>query len=409
MRVTPVAVATSLALLAACSDNSSPPVGVGTPPASLQTSASPETNLARLVALALREPSARAALHRASSASPVKEGKLHLSTYLRSAQGKPLMLAMSRAGVVSESYVSGLLSTLPNLEMYLPFDAHRARWRGGNNLLVAIQLEEFADALAFGLDGRALSLPDSVEPATPTIALVPAESFDATGFPYTHHLARGMRADVNRGGARNGLSASADAAGEAQWYEGMWITEMHIPGDYEGAFRGDPEYEMFLENNSTNPRSTMVCTGNNSVAPYRWNMDGKDFTNDWLQAQQYEMGTNVPSVLSVWEDDDTSCKIVQDKDYVKLATDAITNAAGAYKAIKRKQFENGQFLVKLYHAFANTRAIIKGEDEFVGVSAGLNSISSTPQRFELKDRYMQNKGWFVTVWQRRCIGCIQGV
>ena len=183
MRATSLALAASFTLLAACGGDSSPPVGVGNPPPSLQSIGGPEANLARLVALGMREPSARAAFHRASSSSPVKEGKLHLSTYLRSAQGKPLRLAMSRAGIVSESHILGLLGQLPNLEMYLPFDAHRERWQGGSEVLVAIQLKEFSDALGFDMNGTPVTLPDSLEPTKPTIALVPSESFDAAGQP----------------------------------------------------------------------------------------------------------------------------------------------------------------------------------------------------------------------------------
>jgi hypothetical protein len=413
--------AVALLVAAACADDPTTPPRAPAPATSaVRADAAAEAQLpalrelAQLVALGMREPTARAAFRHASAGSPVKEGKLHLATFLRSPHGKPLLIALSRAagerpggGPKSESQVLALLDALPALELYLPVDAHRDRWQGESDVLVAAQLGESGEVIGFDVTGSPVAIDERVAPTTPTVAIVPAESFEPSGQPRRRDVVRGTDAGGGAGPAVRSADATTapSAVAAAQVYEGIWITEIHIPNEsrYEPWYRGDPEYEMRIERSNTTPRAAMVCTGAQSIEPYAWNMDGTDYYSDWLQAQSYELGTNVPFVLSVWEDDDTPCKVVQDKDYVKLAADAIKNALGVYKAIKTKQFQNGEWVVNLLRAGASTLAILRSEDDFVGVSAGTAGITSTPHRFELKDEYMQNRGWFVARWSRRTI------
>ena len=79
--------------------------------------------------------------------------------------------------------------------MYLPVPAHRAAWRGDDNLLVATVGADHEAPVAFTLDGRRIVLDAERPPATPVLVVVPVETdFD--------HPSRGpAAANIVSGGA----------------------------------------------------------------------------------------------------------------------------------------------------------------------------------------------------------------
>lgn len=391
-----VGVATTAAVLAlaACGDNSEQPVMVETAAPAAQASAEPAMQqLARLVATSLRDPSVRAQLHAAVAGSPVKEGKLYLSEYLNG-QGNALLRAMARAGGVSQAEILGLIAQTGALEMYLPVDAHRAAWKGGDNVIVAAQLVEEQAPFGVDLQGRTLTLSLESEPSTPVISLVPAESFDANGRAYGRAAAgNGLRTNVAVSGVGPRLGMNPDGS-----WTGLWVNEVHTSQEYEPWTKGDPEFEMHLDNATT--RERRVCAEeDNSIEPYRFNMDGTNYYNAFLIADETELPQGQPFTIYLYEDDDTRCVVKDDKDYPKLIADVLTNSASVYKALKSKEWVNGEWVVKAYNAGVAFKSLITGNDEFAGMTAGLSDVGTTPQTFQLKDQNANNIGWVSLQWK----------
>jgi hypothetical protein len=211
------------------------------------------------------------------------------------------------------------------------------------------------------------------------------ESFDAQGRPFNRSLAP-------RGDYRVAADARLNQNPDGSW-TGLWVNEVHTVEEFEGWALGDPEFEFYLQNADT--RQVLVCAGNESIEPYRFNMDATNYYADFLIAAENEIPEGTNRVVAMYEDDDGVCQIKDDKDYVKLTSDALTNSFDAYKAVKQKQWQTSNFVVHVFNAIIAFKAIASGNDEFVGVSAGLGDITDTPQTFQLKDQNRQNKGWVV--------------
>jgi hypothetical protein len=336
----------------------------------------------RALALALKDPSLRALIHQELTHSEVKEGKLHFQRFLRGA-GAPLVAAMGRAAKLREEEVSGLLKQLGSAEFYLPVAEHRQRWSGGSELIVATQWEESEIPVGFDLEGQPVALSLEKPPDVPTLVIVPAESFDAEGLAYGRHL------------AQSGTSPSLTAM------TGLWINEIHTnSGLYEPWTKGDPEFEIYLEKADSDPRVSLSCADQDlAVEPFKWDMNGNDYSAPFLVAEQNMLPTGTPRVLSMWEDDDGRCTIKTDRDYVKLTTDAFTNAFDVYKLINNKQYTDGQIYVKVYNAYISLRSIISGGDDYVGTAAVMEDITTAPKQFTLMNQNMNPTGWGFIQWK----------
>jgi hypothetical protein len=325
--------------------------------------------LAAAAARALAEPEVRRAFFEATRTSSVKEGKVFLRSFL-GGEGKAMLGHMARSMGKGHAAISQLLDEAGPMEIYLPVEAHRAAWRGDDHLLVATQLDEKLPIHGFDLQGAEVALSPKAPPETPVISIVPAESFSAEG--------------ASRDAAAAPRSLTSGPASLTS-YTGLWINQVDIGGSYESWPRGAPEYEMHLQS-ATSPRNIIVCAEeSSSVEPYRWNMDGSSYTADFLIAGDSDMPANVPMVIAVYEDDDTRCVIKTDKDYVKLSVDLLTNSASVYEAIASKQWLSGAWIVNLSNAVLAARSIVSGNDEFVGVSAGLSNIGTSEATLTLRN------------------------
>lgn len=375
-------VAAAVLGLAACNDAAEAPLAPETgAAAAAQTPA--DQRLARLVATALRNPEVRAQLRSDLAASPVKEGKLYLRSYLNGS-GQGLLTAMSRAAGTGQDAVLELVGQMRPLEIYIPVAEHRQAWNGGSDVVVAIQLVEHTDPFGVDLNGRAVALSYETAPSTPVISIVPTESFDAQGEP----LARDR--------ARSGASFTHSTTGTM--FTGLWVNHINVGHDYEDWTRGSPEFEFWLINSQT--RGTITCAEEDvTVEPYRFNMDGTSYSNDFLLAAEYEMPQSVPLGIAMYEDDDTRCVIRDDKDYIKLATDAFTNAYGAYKALTSKEWVNGQWIMQVAHAYMAFASIVKSNDEFVGIATGTENVDGTERVFTLANEQMIKTGTVYLQWK----------
>ncbi|HEX2209974.1 MAG TPA: hypothetical protein VHG93_20025 [Longimicrobium sp.] len=375
-------VAAAVLGLAACNDAAEAPLAPESG-AAAAAQVPAEHRLARLVAAGLRNPQVRAQLRSDMAESPVKEGKLYLRSYL-GGSGQGLLVAMSRAAGTGQQGVLDLVNQAPALEIYMPVAEHRQAWNGGTDVLVAIQLAERTNPFGVDLNGREVALSYETAPATPVISIVPTESFDAQGEP------------LSRDRARPGASFTHSTTGAM--FTGLWVNHINVGHDYEDWTRGSPEFEFWLINSQN--RSTITCAEEDrSVEPYRFNMDGTSYSNDFLLAAEYEMPQGVPLSIAMYEDDDTRCEIRDDKDYIKLATDAFTNAYGAYKALTSKEWVNGQWIMQVGHAYMAFASIARSNDEFVGVATGSQSVDGTERVFTLANDQMMKTGTVYLQWK----------
>lgn len=140
--------------------------------------------LARWVAVALNDQNVRAQVqqHLRSSRSTL-EHKLDLRPYLRGTGGS-LLKRVAGAGGVSEQQILATLDALPALEFYMPVRAHRNRWTGTEEVLVAASLEENT-VIAFDPQGRAVPVSAATPPDRPTLVLVPNETDFSREVPAT--------------------------------------------------------------------------------------------------------------------------------------------------------------------------------------------------------------------------------
>jgi hypothetical protein len=104
-------------------------------------SAGAEQEFARVLALALREPEARALVHGAMRGSRFNEHKLVLQTFLETRDGARLASAMAAAGGVDEGQVRGWAARLPAMDFYVPFVEHRRNWTGGADVVVGANMD----------------------------------------------------------------------------------------------------------------------------------------------------------------------------------------------------------------------------------------------------------------------------
>jgi hypothetical protein len=134
--------------------------------------------LAQEVAMALQYPEVRAAVYQDLRASPFKENKVHLRSYLQG-EGRPLLdrVAASK-GVTSEAALR-TLDSLVDLEFYMPVKEHWLTWDASEALLVASDLSDDDDVLPAVFDLKGDPWPNvsyEAPPTVPTLVLVPVET-----------------------------------------------------------------------------------------------------------------------------------------------------------------------------------------------------------------------------------------
>jgi hypothetical protein len=355
-----------------------------------ETSARREASqkLTQALARALRDPSMRGLIRAAMAETLVKEDKVHFTSYVRGS-GRALLQAMSRQSGLSVAQLDSLLTQAGSLEMYLPVQAHRAAWRGGEDLLVATALVDHETPIGFDLAGNPVLMSAGAPPATPTLALVPAEDFDAEGVPSARGLALG------RGGQQ--LQALGDVSAAATAWTGAWVNSVSIPGSYESWLRGAPEYEMYMER--TADRKMIRCAGEGSARPFSWNMDNKTYSTPFIIAWEGETPTMDGLAMSIYEDDDTACVLKLDMDYTKVTMDTLMAAYSAFQSVQERQF--GKALITFSHALVGTKALVTGADEFVGVVASLNGapIDTTERSFTLLGLNQTETGALKLQWK----------
>ena len=340
----------------------------------------------RLVALAFAEPSARGIFRQAMASSTIDENKLFLASFLNGA-GTPVLKAMARAGNRSEAEVASLVSEAGPLEIYMPVAEHRGRWTGGSDLLVAVTLKDHVAPAGFDLNGRRVQMSAEQAPATPTVAIVKAEAFDATGTP---HRVR------HRGNGRTSMAAGPRFATTADQWTGLWVTHMYIynSGQYEGWALGAPEFELHVERGSD--RVAIRCAANDVMEPFSFNQDGDNYSNDFLVLWDGETPTLDNRLYTIVEDDSNECALRPKQDYTKRAEDFLRSIGSAAAAVSKREVSG--ILVSFYHVALASYGLW-GDDEWVGVVASSVTMDGTERKALIKSEGGADRGYVMMQWK----------
>lgn len=395
-----------LVLAAACTDRPGITPPDGSPPsdrpaATAAAAAQRPEHLARLVARALADPAFRSFVRASLDASPYREHKLH---FQRLAAAAPALGAIAAAnGVAAEQVAAQAAAAMP-LELYLPVPAHRAAWTGDDQVLVATALHDGEAPVAFDVRGRRTVLDPDRPPATPVIALVPAETDFTTGpsrmMCYEECGGTGGGGDGGSGGGDDGGSGTAEPT------PGLYMTQAHFVDEFEGWLKGSPEFEVHIlgQRGQTDSLTSYQCAGERAAGPYWFDQNGKDWAGSVLlfaasQIAAYnEAHPNQNVRVFVVEDDDTACEIKANRDLVGGFLDAIDGTYGGQTAgndssrATEKAFKHAPALQKLWAALTT---LIKTNDELVGnaVEAAVAGAAYPGYNWVVKGKDNVTNGW----------------
>jgi len=314
-----------LAALTACADRepaTAPPGGTPVEAAAPQT---PHLErVARRFALAMADPAFRAEVKQELDASPYPEHKIHLRRFLAASGGRALG-ALARADGVPESQVDAEVQAAPQLELYLPVPEHRARWVGGEDLLVATAVMDHEAPIAFSPAGARRILSPDQPPPTPVLAIVPVET-DFDRVPGPRPVTCAPTDDCGGGGSGGGIIGSVAPL------PGLYLTYSHFVKDFEGWLKGNPEFEIHVmgQAGATDSLLDYQCAGEHAPAPYAFDQNNLDWTGSVMLFSQSQIDGYKAAhpgqsfrVIAL-EDDDTACKIKVDQDRWK----SVVSSAG---------------------------------------------------------------------------------
>jgi hypothetical protein len=313
--------------------------------------------IARRFALALADPSFRASLKVRLDLSPFHEHKLHVHRFLESEGG----LAQRTIGKVNGEPAAALQSDLSRavpLEMYFPVPAHRLRWTGGEEILVATARDDGEVPVAFDTRGHRHLLSATTPPATPVLALVPVETdFDhPTAAPFICCAGGGAPAPPT----------------------GLYMTASHFVGEFEGWLKGSPEFEVHIlgQSGATDSLTSYQCAGEHASGYYAFDQNTLDWNGNVLlftdqQLNSYKsLHPNQNFRILVLEDDDGACAIRLDngrfKNLITVLQSNYPNLSGgkdSTSSLTGKSIKRANALQKILRA---AYSFITSQDDLVG-------------------------------------------
>lgn len=288
--------------------------------------------IARSIAAAVEDSSARQYLFDALASADGRERKLHLPSFI-SNRGERLLEAASRNAGIRRDEVLDASRAVRELELYMPVSGHRAKWTTDVVPLVAILLEDEGQLLAYDAWGTARPLSSEHPPAQPVIVAVPLET--------------DLRAQITRNElgepetACAGLphetldKASARCHGkpEAQFpmshsvaaLDGLYLEYMELYGNqcgWECWWNGDPEFEIHARHPSYQGQVgiSQQCAGAHPLDANQPGIKSNDYhldmnSNSWggiaklLSGPQLDAANATGFRLELWEDDLYPCKL----------------------------------------------------------------------------------------------------
>jgi len=296
----------ALLLIAACSDRAVTPPSEG-PVAPIAANARRPDALAQMFAKGLKNPAFRAYLKAQLDASPYREHKLQVETFLAANESRALREIAVENGTTKDALGTQAKAAIA-LEVYFPVPAHRAAWTGDEQVLVATAVTDDDPPIAFDPDGRRQVLDPKTPPAVPVLALVPVET------DFSHRPARVIECIDNCGGTIGGGTPPPPPA------PGLYMTKSHFVHDFEGWLKGSPEFEVHMlgQKGTTDSLYDYQCAGEHAGGPYTFDQNDLDWSGNVLlfskaQLNAYNAAHAQQNLrIVVVEDDDTACQIKTD-------------------------------------------------------------------------------------------------
>ena len=266
--------------------------------------------LARRVARALADPDFRAYIRGELDRSPFVEHKLQFQRFLTQSDHRALR-QVARLSAESESVVQADAAAAIPLEIYFPVPGHRAAWTGGPDILVATAREDREAPIAYDVKGRRQVLSPDTPPATPVLAIVPVE----TDF--------GPEAPVSFAIAPPPPPPPPPPAPLPP--TGLFMTYSHFVQDFEGWFKGNPEYEIHIlgQAGASDSLTDYQCAGEPAGGDYRFDQNSLTWSGRVMLFSQAQLNSykaahpNQNFRIIALEDDDTGCKIKFDSNRFK--------------------------------------------------------------------------------------------
>jgi hypothetical protein len=334
--------------------------------------------IARRVALAMADPEFRAYIRGSLDRSTFRERKLPFTRFL-SAEADRAGLALAAVENGSPSAVAADLRAAGALEFYFPVPAHRERWEGGEEVLVATAVHDHEAPVAFDTRGRRIVLDPETPPSTPVLAVVPVETdFDDPG---ALQRAECLDCDVPPSGEGGGGKPNTGSDTPS-----LRLTYFNANKDFEGWLKGKPEYEIHVlaprsQTDTINYR-TLYCIGENAGNRY-WNNDDQTWRGDvvlmtWTEMQgfHYAFPASNYSVMAL-EDDDGACVIKVDRDLMGNFLGSLSTFTRDYKAARDEPGVGGRELEagkSGFDLFVSLGDLIQTNDEIVGIAVA-NSVT----------------------------------
>ena len=367
------AAAAALIILAACGEGSTPldpapgappgPAAPGLLQADRPEQAARHERLARRLARALRDDQFRGAIYRELRASTEPEGKVHLQRLLA-----PGSLARQQLAELTQEAPEGVgtdLDASAAIEIYLPVLAHRDRWRGGKEVLVATAESDREAPIAFDVGGQRRTLDPSRPPEEPVIALGRAE----TGF--LPRLAAstcitGCDGETGSGGSVPLVSTP-----------GLYLTYASFSQTFEGWLKGSPEFEVHIlgQEGSSTAMKSYQCAGAEAGAPYQFDQNDKQWSGSVLlfsqsQLDAFKAAHPTHSIrIFLLEDDDGACAIKMDSTRVATLFKQLQSAYGSLTGGKDEKIFSLKTFVKaasLLNLFKSGWSALTTQDDLVG-------------------------------------------
>lgn len=349
---------------------------------------------AQLLARAMRSPRLRDELTAAFAASKHYERKVFFRTFLFADEQRAAALIAEVAAYngMDTDEVARVLMQLPPSELYIPVKQHRELWTtlgGTDNVVFAASGADDDDKhYGFDIQGEPFEIGDVPPTDVIVFALNPPESFTVDGGPIGGTVKPVPAFDANT--------------------PGLWINEVHLGNLGEHWLKGSPELELHVER-ADNRESVICVEEDQTIWPFAWNMDDKDYYQPFLvlpDAYFGDKGTDF--IMFVIEDDDTRCKIVMDKDVVGLLSMALADFESGYENIAKKDYVKG--VVEFVKGIVKLIDAIKGNDDFIGLMVA--PIDAVPLPDQPLDLLLLNDnkipvGTMVAMW--RTNDCKDGV
>lgn len=340
--------------------------------------------LTRAVALALRDEGLRQRVKNDLRNSAFQwEHKLEFRSYLQGGSGGILLAKMAKETGSSREAVLALLGQVRPLEFYMPVAGHRETWRGGSDLLVASQIEDFSVPAAYTLSGQPVALSPYRAPSTPVLVLTPVETDFSRPLDQSRFRNRNDQGGQTIGTYEieapcNDCGGEGGSGGVESVTPGLYMTVSHIPDTREGWAKGAPEIEYHIQGPNFQHQQNSVdlaCSGESANGSRNFNQDHPDytgrvllFTKAQMDQQRNEVGDSKFHV-TVWEDDDTRCSIKTDNQTDNLFAIGnqlgynATMAAAAVCPTCAAVLAPIQLGLAIYY----TALTIQGNDDYIGL------------------------------------------